>query len=350
MKFFRRRFQVEERGRSRYFILIMKNQNSKAKDTTNRRAQNILRLVAATALLCLMLGSSGSETAKMKGAVEETHHSKLNSAFTYAVYRQSSGCDETAVLYYFHGYGGDANSWYTSNAGIMDEWKKKGVKPPIVVALTFGPDWLMLPADASDRSVRLEDFVNELMPEVEAQLGGRIHRRLLFGFSIGGANVAQLLFRYPELFEKAVIASPQVYPFSVFEAEEKVDAFIKSVETTFKPAGPIDWIKVNIFRHDTVAKCVREELSLMRRYFQDPEAWARADILANMRTAPLGRKIGVYVSCGRQDINGFFPGAQLLEKTAASRGYDAAFDPLEGGHLSLNEPRIADFLAGPDKK
>ncbi len=300
-------------------------------------------LVALALVSSIAMGhAAGWETADL---VEETHQSGGKPQFTYAIYRSALGNDSSSLLYYFHGTGGDENSWRLTCRGTMAEWARRGVRPPIVVAVSFGSEWLMYPEKASARAVSLEGFVRSMMPEIERQVGGTVRRRLLFGFSIGGANVAQLLFRYPELFDRAVMASPMIYPFPLYEPEPGIEAFIKAVEETVRPDSLLDWIKTAIFRHDVVRKCVREAVATMRWYVRDPEAWARADILSNMKCPPRGRRIPVYISSGRQDVNGFFPGSELLGKLASTRGYDAVFEALEGGHLSLDEARIADFLA-----
>jgi len=303
-----------------------------------------LTLVLAMALLS-SIALSHAEGREAADLVQETHHSKGKSGLTYAIYRSASGNNSTALLYYFHGTGGDENSWRQSCAGAMAEWERRGIKPPVVVAVTFGSEWLMYPEEASTRAVALEGFVRDSMPEIEAAVGGTVGRRLLFGFSIGGANVAQLLFRYPELFDRAVIASPMIYPFPIYEPQAGIDAFIKGVEEKVRPDSFLDWIKMRIFRHDVVRNCILGAVATIRWYVRDPEAWARADILSNMKSPPRGRRIPVYISSGRHDVNGFFPGSELLGELASARGYYAVFDPIDGGHLSLDLARIADFLA-----
>lgn len=300
-------------------------------------------------LAAFMIFSAGLSECTDKGKTEgkkeyiqEIHHSKISPGCIYDIYRTPSGCDETAVLYYFHGSGGNEHIWAQANRKVIDSWKKRSFKSPLVVAVSYGSDWLMFPEEVSGRGVHLETFVHDIMPEIEQHLGGKITRRFLYGFSIGGANVAQLLFRYPELFEKAVIVSPQIYCFSIFAPDEEIDALSRTVNVPV--SGVIDWIKRNILKWNSVARNIRRELAQLKWNVPDPQSWARADILANMRRAPEGRRIRVYISCGRQDGNGFFPGSKRLAAQASAHGYYVTFDSLEGGHMALNGPRIASFL------
>jgi pimeloyl-ACP methyl ester carboxylesterase len=276
----------------------------------------------------------------------EIHHSAIMPQCTYAIYRIATGCAEGTVLYYFHGSGGDEGTWLQANGGIIEAWKARAIKPPIVIAVTFGREWLLFPGEASANAVHLEEFVNDLIPEIEARIGGHIVRRRVFGFSIGGQSAAQLFFRYPELFDAAVLASPEIYTFPIYAPDAQIDAFASSLP--HHGLGIRTWIKRNVLKLSSakINPMIYSELSLIKSYLVDHNSWAMADILSNMRPIPPGKKARVYISCARLDGYGFFPGASELAKLAAEQGYKVDFEALAGNHMTLDQPRIAAFLAG----
>jgi pimeloyl-ACP methyl ester carboxylesterase len=324
-----------------------KNAAERSRSSEALRDKSFRLAIGSLGLAAIML--SGCEGGSDKGPMPDIFRSTTCPSCVYAIYRPASGFDDSRLLYYFHGSGGDERTWAQANQGVNSAWEKRGTKPPIVVAVTFGREWLLFPEIASSRGPSLESFVDRLMPEIEDRIGNRPAQRLLYGFSIGGANAAQLFFRYPRLFERVAIVSPQIYGFPIYAPEKEIAAFARGAVPDrgegSRVEGIRDWIKYRLLRRDYASGGIRRELALLRRYVPDSESWARADILANMRRAPDGQPRSAYISCGREDENGFFPGANELANRAASKGYAVAFDPLAGGHMTIDEEKIARFLA-----
>jgi predicted esterase len=285
---------------------------------------------------------------KMIDNIHKTYHSKTYPQCTFAIYREPSGYDENTVLYYFHGTSGNESSWFQASRGLVRMWRNKNAKFPQVVSVTFGTDWLLFPEKVSERGVHLETFVHDLIPEIEQQLGSKIQKRLLYGFSMGGANAAQLFFRCPQLFEKSVIVSPKIYLIPINASQKEI--YELSSTLSVHNTGIRDWIKINIlsklniFISNIVTKNINEELAQLQWNIQNQELWPEADILRNIKHAPKNGNKSVYISCGIQDGYCFFPGAELLSKMAAKNGYNVTFDILEGGHMMLNESHIVSFL------
>jgi predicted esterase len=272
----------------------------------------------------------------------DARHSRLFPDCSYTAYRDLLACDEGSILYYLHGSGGDVTTWLEANRGIIDAWREWGISAPIVVAISFGPDWRLFPEGISGKDISVESFVRDLIPEIETSLGAKALHRFLYGFSIGGSNAAQLLFRYPSYFERAALAAPALYTFSPYSPVAIVDDLVRSVNV--RRTSVFDFFK-RIIGRDSTRLAIEDELSIGRGYVRDPESWNKADILGNIKPPPSGRKIMVYISDGIQDRNGFYPGSAALADKAAALGYDVTFDSLEGGHMTLRPERIASFLA-----
>jgi pimeloyl-ACP methyl ester carboxylesterase len=259
-----------------------------------------------------------------------------------AIYKDPRGCDETSVLYYLHGSQGDELTWPGANREVIEAWRKAGGKAPVVVAVSFGLDWYIFPESVPGGRVPLESFAGLLMPEIEARIGAPAARRMLYGFSMGAANAAQLVFRHPELFDRVVIASPAIYPFAPQAPREVVDSFIASINAGRN--GLAERLLRTVLRRDKVALSVYDELADLKPMSTDIRSWPRADILQNIAPAPRDGRLKVYVSCGDRDENGFFPVARDLARLASAAGYDATFESLEGEHKTLDKRRIASFL------
>lgn len=264
--------------------------------------------------------------------------------YKYNVYRDLRGCDNNTILYYMHGFQGDENTWYESNKIIINEWRKSGKPSPVVIGITFGDEWLLIPKNAKkEKSGYLELFVNKIMPAIEKQVNSHITRRYIMGFSMGGANSAQLLFRYPELFEKGVLISPNVFPISVFSNQETINEFAR-LENSRIP-GLKNWIRINFLGIDRLKESVYYHFAKYQSGFvPDPKTWDKIDIIKNMKKPPRNKIVKLYLSCGDTDLNGFYPGAEKLALKAKSLSYSVIWETLHGGHMVSNQNGVAAFL------
>ena len=69
------------------------------------------------------------------------------------------------------------------------------------------------------------------------------------GVSAGGFNAAQIVFRYPGLFDRGILISPLIYPFSIYSGREIIDKTISSAAPA--PGGLKHWIAEKIFKRDS---------------------------------------------------------------------------------------------------
>ncbi|MGZ3686601.1 MAG: alpha/beta hydrolase-fold protein, partial [Bdellovibrionota bacterium] len=150
--------------------------------------------------------------------------------------------------------------------------------------------------------------------------------RLLWGYSMGGFNAAQLLLRDGFLFERVVLLSPAFLTVSPFAPKEEVDAYI-----TRNHLNSIGRFKVQTF------------IGLLKKNYKTPEQWAANDPL-ELSKEGLPASAKVYVSDGDQDDYGFHEGAELFVRQAPTRGARLEWESLKGGHHTTNPEAIAKFL------
>ena len=101
---------------------------------------------------------------------------------------------------------------------IQLHWQKSNVKPPTVVLISYGPEWLLTPKNSKAESGLMDDFISNL-PFIESKIG-KPKNRILVGESMGGLNVLILGLNHPELFSRVASLCPGVYldsPFSDFD-------------------------------------------------------------------------------------------------------------------------------------
>jgi len=227
------------------------------------------------------------------------------------------------ILWYFHPVFGNEQVWQKQedNQMVRKIWSDRGVAQPTAISISLGSFWVLHRENHS-----YPDFVSLILPYMEAKAGGLHGRRLLWGFSMGGFNAAQLLLRDGNLFERVVLLSPAFLTISPFASKEEVDAYF-----TRNNLGAVGRFKVQTF------------LGLLKKNYKSPELWTANDPLELSRDGlPSGSK--VYVSDGEQDDYGFHEGAELFTRQAPSRGARVEWESLKGGHKTTNPESIAKFL------
>jgi Putative esterase len=242
---------------------------------------------------------------------------------SFTIYRAASGVNED-VIYHFHGRNLDDEIWnddtyYTSMLQL--NWQKSNIKPPTVILVSYGSQWLLTPKTAMPESGLLEDFISNI-PIIESKIG-KPRNRILLGESMGGLNVLILGLTHPKLFSKIASLCPGVYldsPFSDFDkmkkglqrtgADPKVAYGIYlwskkyvSNEEEYKAISPIDLIKKNNINY--------------------PE---------------------LYLSCGLYDKFGNYEGTEAIANIAKSKGIKTYWHPMYGGHCATDINSLAEFL------
>lgn len=239
------------------------------------------------------------------------------------------GGDSSHVLYYLHGKGGDAREWVDSYKNIRDYWRQQGIAAPIVVAVSFGKEWLLAPKNLSPKSGLLPLFTGTIMPKLEDMvsdyLKSDIVKRSIIGTSMGGFNATQIFSRYPRMFNKAAFLCPALVKVSPFDTLDKWLAYATRTGADIKK--------------------VEEMFVLSRIYFPLEANWNEASQF-NLGEQNFSQGANpFYISCGDKDEYGFFEGATLFKNLAKSFGVNVLWDPIKNGtHCSSTPAKVADFI------
>jgi hypothetical protein len=290
------------------------------------RARN--RWLLAAALVLVLLYFAWGEATRTRGAqkveFEPAERACASSGpLSYCVYRARRGTSED-ILYHLPGRNLDEHVWnddtyYT--ALLQSEWQRRGMLPPTVVTLSYGPTWLLTPQGRKPDSGLLEDFLSRL-PAIEAETG-QPRRRMLLGESMGGLNVLIAGLSAPERFAKVAALCPGVYAVSPFASFSTMREGLVRTGANPKVAFAI-WM-------------------MARRYFADDEEWQRASPLALIDRVGANAP-DLYLSNGLYDRFGNFEGTLQLADRAAARGLPVEWHPLYGGHCSIDIVSLARFL------
>ncbi len=244
---------------------------------------------------------------------------KLN----FAIYRPSNGTNQD-IIYYFHGRNLDHSIWnddtyFTSL--IQSYWQKSNIKPPTVVLISYGPEWLLTPKNSMAESGLMDDFISN-MPLIESKIGVP-KNRILLGESMGGLNVLILGLKHPELFSRVASLCPGVYldtPFSDFE----------TIQAAMKRTGADPKIAFGIYK-------------MAKTYVANEEEWKAISPIHLIKRADLHFP-ALYLSCGLYDKYGNYEGTEALANFAKLKGVKTHWHPLYGGHCAIDVASLADFL------
>jgi pimeloyl-ACP methyl ester carboxylesterase len=227
------------------------------------------------------------------------------------------------ILWFFHGAFQNEKAWhdFEKTAAVRGEWQKLRAEEPTVISISYGSFWLL-----SDEAGGYDYFIQKILPFLEDKAGGVRGRRMLMGFSMGGFNAAQIIFREGgRLFQNAVLVSPAFLTAGPYANPGELEAYYK------RHAAYINRFKVNIY------------IDLLRGEYTTPARWAAHDPLQLVeRGLPEG--MALYVSDGDVDNYGFQEGAGVFAKTAAARGAKVTWNLLSGGHKTMDPAAIARFL------
>ncbi len=262
--------------------------------------------------------------------------------FSFTIYENQKNSDNNTVLYFLHGRGGDDGTWLRSHGDLIRYWEKLKKPIPIVIGVTLGEKWVLVPKNKSDKSGHLEYFLDTIIPHIEKKIHSAIKKRYILGISMGGHNAAQLVFRHPELFNKAAIISPSIYPFSIHSNDEKINQFCIKVRE--HNSGFRNLINYHIFKKDTICNNIKTMINAQRVHTPDQTSWEINNIIDNMKK-PSGATIpSIYISCGDKDEFGFYYGSLELARKALSLSYPVKMSIIKGCHTVMDDKEIAVFF------
>jgi Putative esterase len=242
---------------------------------------------------------------------------------SFSIYRANSGVNED-IIYHFHGRNLDNTIWnddtyFTSL--IQSHWQKSKVKPPTVVLISYGPEWLLTPKNSKAESGLMEDFISNL-PFIESKIG-KPKNRILLGESMGGLNVLILGLSHPELFSRVASLCAGVYLDSPF-------ADFKEIKAAMKRTGADPKVALGIYL-------------MAKKYVSNEEEWKKISPIDLIKKADIDYP-ELYLSCGLYDKFGNFEGTEALANIANSNGVKTNWHPLYGGHCAIDITSLADFL------
>jgi hypothetical protein len=241
----------------------------------------------------------------------------------FSIYRANDGVSED-IIYHFHGRNLDNTIWnddtyFTSM--IQLHWQKLKVKPPTVVLISYGPEWLLTPKNAKAESGLMDDFLSN-MPFIESKIG-KPTNRILVGESMGGLNALILGLSHPELFVRVASLCPGVYldgPFSGFD----------KIKAAMKRTGADPGVAWGIYL-------------MAKKYVSNEDEWNKISPIELIKQANVNYP-ALYLSCGLYDKFGNYEGTEALVDIANSKGVNTQWHPLYGGHCAIDIPSLADFL------
>lgn len=242
---------------------------------------------------------------------------------SFSIYRASTGVNQD-VIYHFHGRNLDNNIWnddtyYTSMIQLY--WQKSNLKPPTVVQISYGSQWLLTPKNSMAESGLMDDFLSNL-PFIESKIG-KPKNRILLGESMGGLNVLILGLSHPELFSRVASLCPGVYldsPFSGFN----------EIKAAMKRTGADPKIAYGIYK-------------MAKIYASNEEEWKEISPIDLIKKANT-QYPALYLSCGLYDKYGNYEGTEALANIAISKGVKTHWHPIYGGHCATDINSLADFL------
>lgn len=252
-------------------------------------------------------------------------HSKLSSTQVEWCIDKTEGSKNPDFVYAMHGGGHSAASWIRQNffKDLKTRWQQNHVDPPTIIVFSFGPSWLLGDMATAEHPALLPITINEVMPKIEAELGGLRGRRLLLGHSMGGYNGSELVLR-TDLFAKVAILCAGLVSLSPVAPPADIDAFLKR-----NPGARRSYVE--------------NTLAWIRSDFRTPENWNRHDpsrlILLKPRIPPF------FVSCTKDDPYGFFEPSELLVEGLRGRRFPVEWYPLERGGHCASTPKVLEALA-----
>jgi pimeloyl-ACP methyl ester carboxylesterase len=203
-------------------------------------------------------------------------------------------------------------------------WKEQHWDAPRVIAVSFGPQWLLVDKNSSPMSGLLDLFMTRAIAFLEKKTGPVWGRRLLVGESMGGFNASVVAFKKGKFFSKAAILCPAITKVTPFSTSQEIDDYIQRTGATRRLVEGI------------------QKLSLA--FFPDPQSWKAGsplELLASHSSQPLPI---LYMSCGLRDEYGFYEGVSFFVKESRKKGIGINWNPLYAGHCGVDIKSLAQFL------
>jgi len=272
------------------------------------------------------LGPSDDPVTKAGTKCESQLSNGFGVNWNYCMHRYPDSGDR--VLFYFHGLGGSEKSWESGSTEkqMLQYWRNRGIKPPLVISISFGQAWFLAEKNNSPASGLYNVFVNGVLPFFQQKLSPiAVSGTYLMGVSMGGFNAAQLYLKNSNLFTRVALICPAMSMVSPHASDQEIQNYIASTG-----ADP---------------ELVVKSLYLAKQFFPTEADWQKhsPNILAPLKGGP--SLPPVYVSNGMADLYGFYQGNSDFVNKLKAKGTPVASNFYVGaGHCSINPIAAADAL------
>jgi pimeloyl-ACP methyl ester carboxylesterase len=257
----------------------------------------------------------------------------------YCVY-ETPGSTNPDVIYYLHGRFGQAERWEEADfytEGLRQYWQANGKPAPRVVAVSFGPVWLLAEKNPSNYSGLFEVMRDQVIPALEQIIGGTSGKRMILGESMGGFNSLQLALK-TGLFEKAaILCAPVAQGVDPWSTEQEVDAWIR------KSAAFAYYGEAN---RSVIDEAVGEMLMMSQQVWQTRANWQTADTLNLAATVDKSSApVSFYINAGFYDQFALYEGnLELVKILLGKKNVKVEWHPEWGDHCAIDIPSLARFL------
>lgn len=259
--------------------------------------------------------------------------------WTYVIYK-AEPVDTKRIIYFFHGSGGDAFTWKNAFKSFHDEWERNGLARPVVVAVYFGPKWFFVSNEEVGEQGILEEFWQEIVPNIETQLSGGIINRYAIGQSMGGYNALQVALDRPQFFLKMVLFSPAVFNLSPYTTDNEIYAYAKrTASLSYKQR-----LKYFLFGRNVNSLASNKIIQNRRKFIPDHQSWEKTSVYRNARNSIGPEFPNFLVTCGDKDGFGLFDRGKTLVDIVNEKGGFAEFHLLDGKHMVRDDKLTVSFL------
>ncbi len=229
--------------------------------------------------------------------------------------------DPQATIYFLHYAGGNARS--LARVGLANAfygvYRRKHLKPPRIVALSFGTHWIVSDRPGRRQTVTTRRLLDQTLPLLERRFGAA-PRRLLWGMSQGGYNALELALAYPGRWQAAVVSCPALL--SVDPFSEEAPALAKRARV---PLGT-----------------VRDGLALFNTRLADSATWRSEEPIARVRAGASLPPLLIQTSL--RDEFGFREGSLSLAKALSARPEGVTLEDGPDGHCLFDARSVAEFF------
>ncbi|KYG63808.1 hypothetical protein AZI86_13375 [Bdellovibrio bacteriovorus] len=249
--------------------------------------------------------------------------SPISYKYCYTTYNRTP---TSAVLYYLHGGGGDEHEWTQISQSLNKSWGQDAAGAPVVVNISFGPYWLLVPENSSAQSGLVEIFGNTIIPQMEKLVLGRAaQKRWLMGLSMGGFNGAQVIGNLPAgTFQRALLACPAIVDLSPWASDNEL----------------LDYVK----KHGADLRTLKAIAQIAQPFVPDSATWHEVISPFTLLTPIRQNVSSLFIATNQQDRT-FQYGGNLFAKKIREQKSDVKFESWSGGHCHLNGEAIKKYFS-----